>query len=110
MKRQATVASFLIVFHQRFAQSFSEIGLIVMVLERPDHSKYFARVRVHELLGIVAKDQANHLTSFLPCYLGGAPSPAPQLVSQAFAGGCSFQSRTHVDIAVARWHFAHITL
>jgi len=55
MKRQATVASFLIVFHQRFAQSFSEIGLIVMVLERPDHSKYFARVRFHELLGIVAR-------------------------------------------------------
>jgi len=98
------------VFQQRFAQSFSEIGLVVMVLERPDHSKYFARVRFHELLGIVAKDQANHLSSSLPCYLGDAPSPVPRLVSQAFAGGCSFQSRTLVDIAATRLHFAHITL
>jgi hypothetical protein len=32
------------------------------------------------LLGVVAEDQANHLTSFLPCYLGGAPSHAQQLV------------------------------
>jgi hypothetical protein len=98
------------VLHQRFAQSFSEIGLIVMVLERPDHSKYFARVRFHELLGIVAKDQANHLTSSLRATLAMRHRLCHALLVRLSQAAVLFQSRTPVDIAATRLHFAHITL
>jgi len=89
VKGQATAASFLVVFHQSLAQSFSKIGLVVVVLERPDHGKYFAGVRAHELLGIVTEDQANHFRSSLRANL---PIPDAR------------------RLAATRLHFAHITL
>ena len=61
MKRQETAASFLIVVHRRLSNSFSKISPVVVVLERPNHGKYFAWVLGHELLGIVTEDKANHL-------------------------------------------------
>jgi hypothetical protein len=61
MKRQGTAASFLIVVHRRLSNSFSKISPVVVVLERPNHGKYFAWVLGHELLGIVTEDKANHL-------------------------------------------------
>jgi hypothetical protein len=50
------------VVHRRLSKSFSKISPVVVVLERPDHGKYFAWVLSHELLGIVTEDEANHLT------------------------------------------------
>jgi hypothetical protein len=49
------------VVHRRLSNSFSKISPVVVVLERPDHGKYFAWVLGHELLGIVTEDEANHL-------------------------------------------------
>jgi hypothetical protein len=65
VKRQATTALLLIVVHRHLSKSFSEVGPVVVVLERPDHGKYFAWILGHELLGIVAENEANHLTFFL---------------------------------------------
>ena len=89
MKRQGTAASFLIVVHRRLSKSFSKISPVVVVLERPDHGKYFGRVCGHEMLGIVAEDQANHFTSSLRANL---PIPDAR------------------RLAATRLHFAHITL
>ena len=47
--------------HRRLSNSFSKISPVVVVLEWPNHGKYFARVLGHELLGIVTEDKAYHL-------------------------------------------------
>jgi hypothetical protein len=65
------------VVHRRLSKSFSKISPVVVVLERPDHSKYFAWVLGHKLLGIVTKDKTNHLIPSMP--------PWHQFIGQALA-------------------------
>ena len=63
-KRQATGAPFLVVLHHCQSQCFLKIEPVVVVLEWPDHRKNFAWVLGHNLIGIVAENEANHLTFF----------------------------------------------
>jgi hypothetical protein len=75
------------VVHRRLSKSFSKVSPVVVVLERPNHSKYFAWVLGDELLGIVTEDKANHLfPSVLPWhqFIGHAPAFHPhRLVTTA---------------------------
>ena len=71
-KRQATGAPFLVVLHHCQSQCL-KIEPVVVVLEWPDHRKNFAWVLSHKLIGIVAENEANHLTFFSGsfCLRGG---------------------------------------
>ena len=63
-KRQATGAPFLVVLRHCLSQCFLKIEPVVVALEWPDHGKNRAWVLSHKLTGIVAENEANHLTFF----------------------------------------------
>jgi hypothetical protein len=100
------------VVHRRLSKSFSKISPVVVVLERPDHGKYFAWVLGHELLGIVTEDEANHLIpSVRPWhqFVGRALAfHAQQLVTNSRGICCPFwTAQRPVYLAPAGHHPSH---
>jgi hypothetical protein len=81
-KRQATGAPFLVVLHHCLSQCFLKIEPVVVALEWPDHGKKSAWVLSHKLIGIVAEDEANHLTSFLGSFWFGSSMHGDPMIAR----------------------------